>query len=200
MRLLFILFFFFSYSLNATNYLFYIDNSKNKKVLTTISNIESVIDNANDNSQIIFIIGDQNDDEGNLNYKSVKSDKYQLLEELEDYVLDQKEIQNSKEIIGALRAEITNLDAFDDIDDFNNSLKTNLNINLFFDLSNFITSKIYSKVVKSLLLQYNLINRNGIHPLCQINIYLESLGNDSIYLEKVEKINQSDKNLNIYTY
>ena len=59
MRLLFILFLFFSYSLNASNYLFYVDNSNNKKVLTTISNIESVIDNANENSQIIFIIGDK---------------------------------------------------------------------------------------------------------------------------------------------
>tara|TARA_X000000368_G_C22930582_1_gene667428 strand:- start:144 stop:746 length:603 start_codon:yes stop_codon:yes gene_type:complete len=200
MRLLFILFLFFSYSLNASNYLFYVDNSNNKKVLTTISNIESVIDNANENSQIIFIIGDQNDDEGNLNYKSVKYDKYQLLDELEDYILDQKEIQNSKEILGALSAEITNLDVFDDIDNFNNSLKSNINISLFFDLSNFVTSKLYNKVVKSLLLQYNLINQNGIHPLCQINIYLESSNNDSIYLETIEKINRSDKNLNIYTY
>ena len=200
MRLILFFLFISSFSLSATEYLIYLDNSRSKKVLATISNLESLIDTANDQNKMIFILGNQNNDQGKINYDSYELSKDQLLDEIEDYVMDQKNIQNNREISEALKNEIVKLNVFDDVDNFKYALKNNISVNLFFNSSNFVVNKIYSKVIKKLLHQYNLINMNGIHPMCKINIFLELSENSDIYLETINEINSYDKNINIYTY
>ena len=65
----------FGLSLSASTHIIYVDNSNTKKIIETCNQINALLDTVTDNSNIILIIGDQNDDQGELNYVALNTSK-----------------------------------------------------------------------------------------------------------------------------
>ncbi len=190
----------FGLSLSASTHIIYVDNSNTKKVIETCNQINTLLDTISDNSKIILIIGDQNNDQGDLNYIGLNTSKTEIKNNIEDLILDQKNIQSSREILGAITEETMKLEIFNDINNFSQVLSEKLCVSFFINQSNFITSKIYDNVIMKYLLQFNLINISKINSMCKINVILESNSDDSFYESQLEILKNKQKKINFYEY